>query len=57
MKNVLTGNKFDGKDFAVDDNVVKIYPIVQSLRNERVIDTEMAKHSIKHSWKKRMEKM
>ena len=50
-------NKFGGKDLVVDDNVIKIYPIIQSLRNERDIDSEMAKHSIKQSWKKRLDIM
>jgi len=50
-------NKFNGRDFEINEDVAHIYPIIQSIRNEYDIDKEMAKHSVKHSWKNKLEKM
>lgn len=50
-------SKFGGKDFEIDENVQKVFPIVASIRNEDDIDAEMVKHGIKHAWKRRLEGM
>lgn len=45
----------DAEDFQLNDQVLKIWAVIRSLKNELNVDSE--DNNIHHSWKKRLEKL